>query len=96
MISTCFGGAIVLHMARQGFNLKGVASFHGSLGTKQPTLAGKVTAKVLVLNLTRQILFSYSFLRSLLINRSRVSGGRLVSSLNFMVKRSMILLGGTF
>lgn len=49
-IGYCFGGAIVLHMARQGFDLKGVASFHGSLGTKQLASVGKVTAKVLVLN----------------------------------------------
>ncbi len=30
-IGYCFGGGIVLNMARMGLNLKGVASFHGSL-----------------------------------------------------------------
>lgn len=49
-IGYCFGGAIVLEMARQGLDLKGVVSFHGSLGTSHPAKAGKVKAKVLVLN----------------------------------------------
>jgi dienelactone hydrolase len=30
-IGYCFGGGVVLNMARQGVDLKGVASFHGSL-----------------------------------------------------------------
>lgn len=30
-IGYCFGGGVVLNMARQGIDLKGVASFHGSL-----------------------------------------------------------------
>ncbi|MDP1758787.1 MAG: dienelactone hydrolase family protein, partial [Thermodesulfovibrionales bacterium] len=30
-IGYCFGGGIVLNMARQGADLKGVASFHGNL-----------------------------------------------------------------
>lgn len=49
-IGYCFGGAIVLEMARQGLDLKAVASFHGSLATKFPARAGKIKAKVLVLN----------------------------------------------
>ena len=49
-IGYCFGGGVVLDMARQGLPLKGVASFHGSLGTKEPAKKGKVKAKVLVLN----------------------------------------------
>jgi dienelactone hydrolase len=49
-IGYCFGGAIVLEMARQGVDLDGVASFHGSLGTGQPARSGEVRAKVLVLN----------------------------------------------
>ena len=48
-IGYCFGGAIVLEMARQGENLKGVVSFHGSLNTDQPAKAGKVKARLLVL-----------------------------------------------
>jgi hypothetical protein len=35
-IGYCFGGAVVLNMARSGVDLKGVASFHGSLATKTP------------------------------------------------------------
>lgn len=49
-IGYCFGGGVVLHMARFGFDLKGVVSFHGSLGTQTPAPAGKVKAKVLVCN----------------------------------------------
>jgi dienelactone hydrolase len=47
-IGYCFGGGVVLHMARFGFDLKGVVSFHGSYGTQTPAQAGKVKAKVLV------------------------------------------------
>jgi dienelactone hydrolase len=47
-IGYCFGGAIVLEMARQGEPLKGVVSFHGSLNTDQPARAGQVKARVLV------------------------------------------------
>lgn len=49
-IGYCFGGGIVLEMARRGVSLDGVASFHGSLGTANPAKKGKVRAKVLVLN----------------------------------------------
>jgi len=49
-IGYCFGGGVVLEMARRGLELKGVASFHGSLGTTEPAQPGKVKAKVLVLN----------------------------------------------
>lgn len=48
-IGYCFGGAIVLEMARQGENLKGVVSFHGSLNTDQPAKVGKFKARALVL-----------------------------------------------
>jgi len=47
-IGYCFGGGVVLHMARQGADLKGVASFHGSLATDAPAQAGAVKANVLV------------------------------------------------
>ena len=47
----CFGGAVVLDMARSGSDLKGVAAFHASLGAAgAPAAPGKVKAKVLVLN----------------------------------------------
>ncbi len=49
-IGYCFGGGVVLDMARQGLPLKGVVSFHGSIGTKTPAVKGKVKASVLVLN----------------------------------------------
>jgi dienelactone hydrolase len=48
-IGYCFGGAIVLEMARQGEPLKGVVSFHGQLNTDQPARPGAVKARVLVL-----------------------------------------------
>ena len=49
-IGYCFGGGIVLEMARAGYDLDGVVSFHGSLGTASPAQKGKVKASVLVLN----------------------------------------------
>ena len=47
-IGYCFGGGVVLNMARAGASLKGVVSFHGSLSTKTPAKQGEVTAKVVV------------------------------------------------
>jgi dienelactone hydrolase len=49
-IGYCFGGGVVLNMARQGIDLKGVASFHGSLAAVEPAMAGKVKAKVRAYN----------------------------------------------
>jgi dienelactone hydrolase len=49
-IGYCFGGGIVLNMARQGADLKGVASFHGSLTAVKPAQPGSVKAKILVLH----------------------------------------------
>lgn len=49
-IGYCFGGGIVLNMARQGVDLKGVASFHGSLSPVKPATTGAVRARILVLN----------------------------------------------
>lgn len=49
-IGYCFGGGIVLEMARRGIDIAGVVSFHGSLRTLNPAVKGGVTAKVLVLN----------------------------------------------
>jgi len=49
-IGYCFGGGVVLAMARDGADLKGVVSFHGSLATSTPAEKGKVKAKVLVCN----------------------------------------------
>ena len=49
-IGYCFGGGVVLHMARQGADLKGVVSYHGSLATDTPASPGVVKAKILVFN----------------------------------------------
>lgn len=49
-IGYCFGGGVVLDMARAGINLDAVASFHGSLGTNIPAEKGKVRARVIVFN----------------------------------------------
>ncbi len=47
----CFGGAVVINMARAGADLDAVAGFHASLGLNTPAPApGTVKAKVLVLN----------------------------------------------
>ena len=47
----CFGGSVVLDMARVGTDLKGVAAFHAGLGAAGPAAAsGKVKSKLLVLN----------------------------------------------
>jgi dienelactone hydrolase len=42
----CFGGGIALGMARMGEDLKGVASFHGSLGTANPAKQGQIKARI--------------------------------------------------
>ena len=49
-IGYCFGGGIVLHMARQGADLDAVVSFHGPLATTTPAQTGKVKAKIMVFN----------------------------------------------
>jgi dienelactone hydrolase len=50
-VGYCFGGAVVLNMARAGDNLAAVAGFHASLGLNTPAPApGTVKAKILVLN----------------------------------------------
>ncbi len=49
-IGYCFGGAVVLQMARNGLDLNGVASFHGNLATESPAMEGQVVAKILVMH----------------------------------------------
>jgi dienelactone hydrolase len=49
-IGYCYGGGVVLNMARAGAELKGVVSFHGSLATTTPAEKGNVKAKILVCN----------------------------------------------
>ena len=49
-IGYCFGGGVVLEVARSGESLAGVVSFHGSLVTSSPAKPNEVNTKVLVLN----------------------------------------------
>jgi dienelactone hydrolase len=50
-VGYCFGGAVVLNMARAGADLAAVAGFHASLGLNTPAPGpGTVKAKILVLN----------------------------------------------
>jgi dienelactone hydrolase len=49
-VGYCFGGAVVLHMARIGMDLKTVVSFHGGIQAITPAEEGKVMAFVLVCN----------------------------------------------
>jgi dienelactone hydrolase len=49
-IGYCFGGGVVLTMAKEGEDLKGVVSFHGSLPTDSPAEKGTIKAKILVCN----------------------------------------------
>ncbi|MBS0525429.1 MAG: dienelactone hydrolase family protein [Proteobacteria bacterium] len=50
-VGYCFGGAVVLNMARAGDDLRAVAGFHASLGLNTPAPApGTVKARVLILN----------------------------------------------
>jgi dienelactone hydrolase len=48
-IGFCFGGSVVLELARAGADLRAVVSFHGVLATKLPAVTGAVKASVLVL-----------------------------------------------
>lgn len=48
-IGFCFGGSVVLELARAGADLKAVVSFHGVLATKMPAVSGQIKASVLVL-----------------------------------------------
>jgi dienelactone hydrolase len=47
-IGYCYGGGVVLNMARAGIDMKGVVSFHGSLGAAIPAEKGTIKAKLLV------------------------------------------------
>ena len=48
-IGFCFGGSVVLELARDGADLAAAVSFHGVLTTKMPAEPGTVKASVLVL-----------------------------------------------
>ncbi|MDX9741596.1 MAG: dienelactone hydrolase family protein [Gammaproteobacteria bacterium] len=47
-IGYCFGGGVVLDMARSGVDIDGVVSFHGSLASSLEARPGEVKAKVAV------------------------------------------------
>jgi len=47
-IGYCFGGGVVLNMARQGLDIRGVVSFHGSLGAVKPAEPGMVKTRIRV------------------------------------------------
>ena len=47
-IGYCFGGSVVLELARSGVDIAGVVSFHGGLDTPTPEDAKNIKAKVLV------------------------------------------------
>lgn len=49
-VGYCFGGGVVLNMARQGADLDAVATFHGSIGAIEPATPGSVKGKILVMN----------------------------------------------
>jgi dienelactone hydrolase len=49
-IGFCFGGAVVLDLARSGADAKAVVAFHGDLSTDDPTLASHIKARVLAMN----------------------------------------------
>ncbi len=49
-IGYCFGGGIVINMARMGTDLAGVVSFHGSIATKTPAKEGDIKTRIRVFN----------------------------------------------
>lgn len=49
-IGYCFGGTVVLELARSGADLSGVVSFHGGLDTPDPGDARNIKGSVLVLH----------------------------------------------
>lgn len=49
-IGFCYGGKVVLDLARSGAQLKAVATFHANLSAQTPAQAGQVQAEILVLH----------------------------------------------
>jgi dienelactone hydrolase len=47
-VGYCFGGMVVLELARSGAEIAGAVSVHGSLSTPGPAQSGTVKAKILV------------------------------------------------
>jgi len=46
----CFGGGILLNMARMGTDIDGIVSFHGSVATKSPAKKGDIKTRIRVFN----------------------------------------------
>jgi len=57
-IGYCFGGAMALHAARIGMDLRGVASFHGALGSFHKPAPGEVKARILICHGTEDAMVS--------------------------------------
>ncbi len=49
-IGYCFGGGILLGMARMGTDIDGVVSYHGSVATRSPANKGDIKTRILVFN----------------------------------------------
>jgi dienelactone hydrolase len=49
-VGFCFGGSVVLELARSGADVRSVTCFHGSLATPLPATAEALKASILVLN----------------------------------------------
>jgi dienelactone hydrolase len=49
-IGYCFGGGVVLELARSGADLNGVVSFHGNLDNPNPADTKNINTRVLVLH----------------------------------------------
>lgn len=49
-IGYCFGGIVVLELARSGADVKGTVAFHGQLSTPNPADAKNIKGKVLILH----------------------------------------------
>jgi dienelactone hydrolase len=49
-IGYCFGGGLLLELARRGLDVDAIVSFHGSLGTQNPAEKGAVQTRIAVFN----------------------------------------------
>lgn len=49
-IGYCFGGGILLNMARMGTDIDGIVSYHGSLATSSPAQKGDINTRIRVFN----------------------------------------------
>ena len=49
-IGYCFGGGVLLNMARLGTDIDGVVSYHGSVASNNPAGPGDIKTRVLVFN----------------------------------------------